>query len=191
MQKNSNKPKLIITCGLMGSGKSTVINEFGTKNNIQIISSDSIRKELAGISDKEHKYEDFDEGIYSKEFSKKTYDELNNRAEKILNFNNSVVLDACFSKKWQRMNAKNVAVRSNSDFFCIEFVCPEEIIKMRLTKRFDSKEGVSDGRWAIYPAQKASFEKITEFSNNEYFIIDTSNSLEKCVSEIIKRVEGI
>ena len=101
MQKNNIKPKLIITCGLMGSGKSTVAKEIGKKKNITILTSDVIRKEIAGISSSEHRYEDFDQGIYSKEFSTKTYLELNVRAKKILLEGKSVILDACYGKKWQ------------------------------------------------------------------------------------------
>lgn len=188
MKKKIKKPKLIITSGLMGTGKSTIANEVAKKLKIPIISSDFVRKELAGISPIEHRYEDFDKGIYSKEFSEKTYLTLNKRAKEILLNKKSVILDACFSKKWQREKAYETAKEVGAEFLCIEFLCKEEEIKKRLKKRFENKGGVSDGRWEIFPHQKASFEKILEFSNNKHLIIDTSFPIKKCVEKIIKKI---
>lgn len=190
MYKKFKNPKLIITCGLMGTGKSTIAKEFAKIKGILIISSDFVRKELAGISSSQHKYEDFDKGIYSQSFSKKTYQSLNTRAREILIGGNSVILDACFSKKWQREKAYEVAKEVDANFLCIEFVCSDKEIKKRLTKRLKSKEGVSDGRWAIFPEQKASFENILEFSDEEHFIVDTSYPIDECVESIIKKVEN-
>ena len=43
-----SKPKMIMMCGLVGSGKSTYAKELAEKHNAMIYSSDEIRKELLG-----------------------------------------------------------------------------------------------------------------------------------------------
>ena len=45
-----NRPKLIVMCGLSGSGKSNTAKKLAEKCDAEIISSDSIREELTGDS---------------------------------------------------------------------------------------------------------------------------------------------
>lgn len=45
-----HKPKLIIMCGLSGSGKSSTAKELAEKYDAEIIPSDSIRAEITGDS---------------------------------------------------------------------------------------------------------------------------------------------
>lgn len=45
-----NRPKLIVMCGLSGSGKSNTAEELAKKYNAEIVSSDSIREEITGDS---------------------------------------------------------------------------------------------------------------------------------------------
>ena len=186
---NKIQPYLIITCGLTGTGKSTIINEVAKEKGFTLLASDKIRKQLVGISPEEHRYEEFDEGIYSKELTEKTYLHIIEEGKKIILEDKSVILDACFPKKWQRQKAFDVAKDINAQFLCIEFVCPEEVVKERLKKRFDSKEGISDGRWEIYCAQRETFEKIDGLPSNFHIIIDTSRPIEESKRKIIDRLK--
>ena len=68
-----NKPIFIAFAGLIGTGKSTLSKILSKKLDIPTISSDIVRKELSGISPIEHKYEDFEKGIYLKKWTKKNY----------------------------------------------------------------------------------------------------------------------
>ena len=181
---------MIITCGLTGTGKSTIMNEIAGEKGFTVFASDRIRKGLVGISPEEHRYEEFDEGIYSKEFTKRTYLQMIEEGIKLLIQGKSVVLDACFPKRWQREKAFEAAKEMNAEFLCIEFICPEQEIKKRLTKRFESKEGISDGRWEIYLSQKASFEAVDEFSLEHHLVVDTSEPLQESINKIKKRLES-
>ncbi len=185
----AKKPKLIITCGLTGTGKSTIMKEVADRIGIPLLASDVIRKKLAGIEPEEHRYVEFDSGIYSKEFSEKTYIQMIEEGKKVLINGESAILDACFPKRWQRMKALDAAKEVNADFLCIEFVCPEEEIKVRLMKRFESKKGVSDGRWEIYLSQKASFEEVNELPSETHLIIDTSKPKEESIERIVERLK--
>lgn len=185
---NMAAPFLIITCGLTGTGKSTIINEVAKERGFIILASDKIRKQLIGISPEEHRYEEFDKGIYSKELTEKTYLRMIEEGKKFLLNGRSVVLDACFPKKWQREKAYDAAKEVNAHFLCIEFICPEKLVRKRLQKRFDSKKGISDGRWEIYIAQKETFEKIDDFNSNFHLVIDTSKPIEDSKRKIIKRL---
>lgn len=187
---NKTEPYLIITCGLTGTGKSTIINDVAKEKGFTLLASDKIRKGLVGISPEEHRYEEFDKGIYSKDLTEKTYLRVIEEGKKIILEGKSVILDACFPKKWQRQKAFDAAKEVNAQFLCIEFICPEEVVKERLKKRFDLKEGVSDGRWEIYCAQKETFEKVDDLTSNFHLIIDSSKPIEEGKRKIIERLES-
>jgi hypothetical protein len=56
---------LIIACGLMGSGKSTCARGLKEFADIEILSSDRVRKELAGLEPSATRHVPFRTGIYS------------------------------------------------------------------------------------------------------------------------------
>lgn len=181
---DKNSPVLIITCGLMGTGKSTIAKEVAKLKNLAVLSSDVVRKDLAGISAKEHKYEDYSNGIYSKDFSEKTYQKMFELAEEKLSCGESVLLDACFPKKEQRMKAKETALKHKAKFICLEFACTDDEIKKRLDTRYKTGKDTSDGRWEIFHKQKTEFERLDEILPDEHIMVNS----EKQVKDIIKEM---
>lgn len=176
-------PMLLITSGLVGTGKSTLAQALSKNLGFIAISSDVTRKRLADIPLVEHRFEEFESGIYSEDFSRMTYDEMFAQARTFLSQGNSVVLDASFKKRQDRARAKILAEEAEADFIVIECVLSEGIIKTRLEQRL-KESSVSDGRWEIFEAQKQGFDEINEFPSQNHIIFDTS----KPVSNIIKTI---
>ena len=65
-----DKPVLILTAGLMGSGKSYQACALAARFGAEIIRTDILRKELFHIKPTDRYYEDFDRGIYSGDISR-------------------------------------------------------------------------------------------------------------------------
>jgi predicted kinase len=144
---------------------------------------------LAGISPTERRFEQFGGGIYSKEFSKKTYDEMFAQARKLLSKGQSVILDASFKKKQDRLQARSLAEEIKAGFAVVECLLDEKTVKRYLEQRL--KEGsVSDGRWEIYQHQKGDFDKITEFPAQNHIILDTSQPMSNIVKMVSERIWG-
>ncbi|MBI3812974.1 MAG: nucleoside monophosphate kinase [Nitrospinae bacterium] len=192
------KPFIIIFAGLIGTGKSTLAELLAKKLNIPIISSDILRKELAGISPTEHKYEDFEKGIYSREFTERTYAEMLKRVRDILTKGSSVILDASFQRKSDRKMSLNMADELGIKIFVVETLCKDEEIKKRLNTRIKDKKQASDGRWEIYSRQKEAFEAILapahikqgdEIKEGFHIIIDTAEPVEVCIEKVLKRLQ--
>ena len=80
----NKKPVIIIVTGLIGTGKTTLAEAAGKGLGCEVLSSDVIRKQLANVPLTERHYDKFDGGIYSPEFTQKTYDELFSRARILL-----------------------------------------------------------------------------------------------------------
>jgi len=181
------KPVLLITTGLVGTGKTVLAQALAKRLGLAVISSDVFRKQLASIPVSEHHFEEFASGIYSTDFTRKTYDTMFSEAKSILTEGGSVILDASFIKAEERLKAKELAGETGANFFIIECSLDEERIKQRLAQRL--KEGSpSDGRWEIYEPQKKRFEPVAEVPPANHIVVDTSENADQMVRQIKAKI---
>lgn len=188
MTKNSHSEKqfLIITCGLTGTGKSAIASALSDQKQIKYLSSDLIRKQVAGVAPTTHVSDAFDTGIYSIENTDSVYDTLFINAKKHLTNTHSVIIDASFKDRRFRRQAKCLAAQFGARFLTLECFCPSEIVIQRLKARESDPDNISDGRWEIYLKQKEVFEKVDELSGAEHLVIDCQQPVEQNVKNIIE-----
>jgi uncharacterized protein len=179
-----SRPTLIITVGVTGTGKTTLAKELAKHTGASVISSDIIRKQLAGIPVNQHVYDSFDEGIYSTDFTRKTYDTMLSWGRHSLETGKPVILDATFISHSDREKAREMAEEIGADFYILECCTNEEIIRERLIKR-QRESSISDGRLEILGPQIKQFEPVKEMSEKARIIIDISNSLEMNIKHIL------
>lgn len=184
----SEKPTLFITTGLIGSGKTVLAEALSQRRAMAVISSDDVRKRLANIPPDEHRFEEFDSGIYSSAFSRKTYDEMLRQAKQILKAGQSVIIDASFRKAKERRKAMKLAQEIGAAFKAIECRCNEETIKERLSHRFE-ESSISDGRLELLPQLKEDFEPVSEVALEDHIMVDSSRPVEETVKELLERIE--
>jgi aminoglycoside phosphotransferase family enzyme/predicted kinase len=182
-----SKPVLFITVGLIGSGKSTLAQALAKRLGLVVISSDRTRKRLAGIPSSEHRFAEFDSGIYSAEFSRLTYDTMFGEARNTLSEGDSLIIDASFIKAKERLKAKELAEEANADFIIIECILDETTTKERLERRL--KEGsTSDGRWELFSPQKKTFEPVAEAETKNYVLIDSTKPADEAAAYIADKI---
>ena len=168
-------PKLVVCAGMVGTGKSTIARYIAADGGLTVISSDVVRKRLAGVAPMERHYEAFGAGLYSPEFSRRTYDEVLRLARQYLMEGHSVVLDATFGSRSQREAAAALAGETQADFWAVECVASEQEIHERLRRRQGRQASVSDGRWEIYQREKATFEPLSEVPEHRHVTVSTSS----------------
>ncbi len=182
------RPVLFITSGLTGSGKSTLSMALARRTGATVISSDIVRKKLAAIPVNEHRFEEPDGGIYTPEFSRRTYDALFSSASSILAEGDHVILDASFIKSEERRRAQKTAQETGADYFIIECKLDPENTRRRLSQRLKNGS-VSDGRWEIYQSQLQKAEKINEVDAARIFRVDSSLPLGEQIGNIINSIQ--
>ncbi|MDP7078884.1 MAG: AAA family ATPase [Candidatus Undinarchaeales archaeon] len=163
---------LVIACGLMGSGKSSVARALAEVLAADVVSSDVVRKELTDVDLDEHRYVAFDKGIYSGDTTRLVYEHMCERAATWLKSGQPIVLDACFGKRWQRDLARTTALRYGAPFLCVEVTCPLSELKRRLASREADGTDVSDGRLEIFEEHRRKFEAIEELAAPEHLVVD-------------------
>ena len=105
--------------GLIASGKSTLAGKWAARHGMMYLNSDRVRKDIAGISPIAGRKESLDQGIYSREFSRCTYDALLTMAEQECLAGRPVVLDASYQSLAERNRVRDLAARLGVDVFFI------------------------------------------------------------------------
>jgi hypothetical protein len=174
-----NPQLLVMTCGLTGSGKSTVARRLGERFAFDVVRSDVIRKELLGLDPYERKWDAFEAGAYSSDMTERTYEVMVERADAMLAGGSSVVLDGCFTKRTQRAAAIALAQRRGVPLLVLECQAPEGVVRERLEGRSSKGRAVSDGRWEIYHHQAATFEPPSEIPAGCHIVLDRGRPVEE------------
>jgi len=95
-KQKAAKPVLFITTGLTGTGKTTIARKIAVDYNAKLISTDTVRKELAGVDKYERHHDAYNTGLYSPDKMRETYDKIFEEASIFLKKHRNVVLDATF-----------------------------------------------------------------------------------------------
>jgi aminoglycoside phosphotransferase family enzyme/predicted kinase len=127
--------RLVLVGGLPGTGKTTLAGALADKLGAVLLSTDRLRKELAGLTPGEHAAAPYQGGIYTAEHTEATYRELLSRAEKLLALGESVVLDASWTAHAHRELADAVATRTHSRLVPLFCQAPSAIIDARIRTR--------------------------------------------------------
>jgi hypothetical protein len=150
--------RLLITTGVIGSGKSSVAREVAARLGAIVVRTDALRKRLAGLALSERRQAGFGEGLYSPEMARRTYAEAMALATRILDAGWPVILDGAFSSAAQRSQAREAAARTGVPFAVLWCDAPDRVLAERLRRRAQDPEEVSDARLDLLPQHRARYE---------------------------------
>jgi predicted kinase len=187
MAGHQGKNTIYIFFGLIATGKSTLAEAWAESLHLPYYNSDRVRKQLVGLKEETSRREGFDQGIYSKNFSRRTYTALLERAAMHLQQGVSVVLDASYQAREERQRVRDLASLMAGRICFILCSCPETEMKKRMADRGKDPTAVSDGRWEIYLEQKKRFEPPDEIAADELIIIDTRAP----VAQLLERLRDL
>lgn len=125
-------PKLVLTGGPPGTGKSTLSERLGDEIGATVISSDRLRKELAGLDPAEDP--DSDE-LYDQEHTWRTYRTMIEQAKQRLALGEPVILDASWAKERHRRLADAAAAETHSGLVPLRCVVPGDVATERVRNR--------------------------------------------------------
>jgi predicted kinase len=174
---------VVVIFGLMGTGKTTLARELAAALGWPVLHSDMIRKELAGLPPTAPVREEFGRGIYSADFSARTYAEMRRRAEEYLQTGApGVILDASFKSAQERRLVRELARNSGAEAVFVLCECPRELVRERLSRRA-AEASISDGRLEILELQEQDFEP-PGADEEPWFRLDTGQELPEALAQV-------
>jgi aminoglycoside phosphotransferase family enzyme/predicted kinase len=177
---DDGRVRLVLIGGAPGTGKSTIAAALAGTLDATVLASDEVRKELAGVSPATHMPAAYQEGIYTPEWTDRTYAELLQRAGRLLERGRSVILDASWADPGRRQRAARLARRTISDL--AQFRCVLEA--GTADHRMSLRSSPSDAGPAIAAEMRAGFADWPEAVP-----LDTGSSVEAAVAQLLHRLQ--
>jgi hypothetical protein len=184
------QPLLLLTTGLIGTGKSTVADEMAAVLDLDVFSSDRVRKKLVGASPQSSQRVDYGEGIYGEDMTRRTYDAMADLARHSLVQGESVLLDASFAKRAERQRVAALAHENGARVCLLECLAPESVLRTRLQAREQSAEAISDAREDILSAFQRDYEPVRASEWSCHVRLDTSRDVEHCVQQALAAIHS-
>jgi uncharacterized protein len=145
--------RLILIGGPPATGKSTLAGRLADRLGAVALDSDRIRKEIAGIAPDTSAAAGYRQGIYTTEWTTRTYRELLNRAGELLELGETVVLDASWTSARHREQARDLAAHTHSRLVELRCTAGAATVAGRLAHRVN---GYSDADSAISTMMSAA-----------------------------------
>ncbi len=136
--------RVVLVGGAPGAGKSTLAGAIGAATGWPVLSSDAIRKDLAGRPQTPADPGAFGVGLYAPEVSGRVYARMLERAAAHLALGESVVLDASWSEHGRRDGARQLARSAGAGLVEIACRLAPALAIARINRRRAAGEGPSD-----------------------------------------------
>jgi len=172
---------IVVFFGMIASGKSTLAERFADRHDLLYLNTDRVRKELAGLAATERRPDGIGQGIYTAEFTRRTYSAMLERARVELARGRGVVLDGSYADRQERARVIDCAGLAARFILC---TCSDEIVRRRLAIRSRDPQAVSDGRWEIYLHQKESFIWPDELEPSQLLLLDTEDTPDHLLARV-------
>lgn len=183
------RPTMFLTAGLSGTGKSVIARRLARSIGATLISSDIVRRELAGRPLESHEPSPFGTGHYTPEQVEQTYQTLFARASEALTAGRSVVLDATFLDPRRREVARDTARAAGADLLLIECVCAPQVVQERLARRGRVMDEASEADWSIYQAQRQHYgDTLTQIADLPQITVDTDHPSAEVLEAILTKL---
>jgi uncharacterized protein len=180
-------PLAIVICGPAASGKSTLARELARRSEMEVVSSDVVRKRLADLDEhvpacSEH---------YSARFTRATYEQLGVDALLALRRNDAVIVDATCRSRGDRMLLLDRLRRVGMTRLIVRCEVPLGLARERAARRLYDPQRISDATPQIAEEQFRAFEELDELPNNSVLRLDTAQTLDTQVAEVTRAVDRL
>lgn len=184
------KPALILMHGASGSGKSWLSARLVPELQAVRIRSDLERKRLAGLDPQQSAAAPVRKGIYSPEFSHRTYGRLAECAEHCLNARLNTIVDASFLEQADRRMFRGLAQRMGVPCYVVSCQADPVTLAQRLEERSAARSDPSDANLSVLDTQLREFEPFEAAEERSVIAVDTSehNAVQRVASEIKSRI---
>ncbi len=173
--------RLVVVCGLSGSGKSTVALGLVEALGAVRVRSDVERKRLYGLAPTQRAAEPA--LIYNTVSTVRTYTRLGEVARAALAGGVSVVVDAVFNRREEREAMRRIAAESGADCVVVDCRADAATMRERVERRLAGGQDASDADAAVLAMQQHARE-VPDPAEGSMFVLDTDGALPQCRARV-------
>ena len=165
------RPRLLLTSGLSGSGKSTVARALLAPLGALRVRSDVERKRLAGLPPTARPTPEQAQRLYGRTMTLRTYARLQAIARELLRAGLNVIVDAAALRRHERDELRALAAAAGADFSLVQCVAPEAVLRERIARRMAADRDPSDATLEVLDFQLGAREPIA--AEEAAIVLDT------------------
>jgi uncharacterized protein len=173
-------PLVLVICGAPASGKSGLAAELASHHGLPVLSSDLVRKELAGLAPRDRA----PDSAYTSDFTERTYDELAARAVRTLETTPTVVVDATFGRRRDRDGLRRRVGESAAITF-VECLVPTSVLAERARQRGRDPARVSDATADIAERLRRAWQPLHEVAPTAHLPVRTDRPVDAVVADLL------
>ena len=166
---------LVLLCGMVGTGKSTLARIVAQELGGALVSSDRLRKRQAGLAPTTRTGSEWGKGLYTPERTRQVYAGLLSRAAPIIASGRVAVLDATFAMKALRAPVLRWARERGVAAFLLETRCAAPEALARLAQREAKRRHVSDAGRAEYLRGARGFQPPADWPESRRSSVHTDS----------------
>ncbi len=184
---SGSAPTALIIMGGVGSGKSTLAAQLAAELGWPLLSSDRLRKERAGLAVNQRSDAAIRAQLYTPAAKEQTYAVLIEQAEQRAQAGESVLVDATFSRRYDREHLRQRLAGVPVACHFIEAQASAATVRQRLQAREDNDQATSgsDARLEDYETLHQTYEPPTELSPSQLIQVSTESSPAETVTTIL------
>jgi aminoglycoside phosphotransferase family enzyme/predicted kinase len=158
-RQRCRKPgRLVVTCGVSGSGKSFWAAQLAPALPAIRLRSDVLRKHLHGLPPGGDSNSTLAGGIYGDQATRDVYQHLAALARELLQRGENVIVDSTNLKLWQRELFYSVAQAAGSHCVLLYFSAPKDVLQRRIAQRMAQANDASEADEDVLDWQLANQE---------------------------------
>lgn len=173
-------PLLLVVCGLSASGKTTLAERLAALSGLPQISSDVVRRQMAGLAPGERGGPD----LYSASAREEVYLELGRLAAQRLRHGEGAIVDATFHREAERFAFEE----GLADELCVPTViecdAPSSLLMRRAEARLEAARSPSDADAAVVLRQLGERDPLEGRWARHRLSLRTDISLDRQVAEV-------
>lgn len=183
IDRSAGKPRLVLTFGLSGSGKTLAAGVLAERLGGVRVRSDVERKRLFALPPTARSTP----GLYAPEATRRTYERLQEVADQALAAGVSIVVDAASLLRHERDAMRAVAARHGAAFHLLVCQAPLSVLQARVAARQAAGHDASDATPEVLVRQQQWAEWPGADEAADTRVLDTDGSLD----DVARRLEAL
>jgi hypothetical protein len=168
-------PRLLVLCGLPGSGKTWLSQALGVRLGAVLLRSDVERRRLAGLPPLARSDSALGAGLYTPAASAAVYEHLARCAQDVLGGGFTAIVDASFAARADRERMAALAARLGVQSWLIHCSAPYALLQQRIAQRARAGQDASEADAAVLAWQQQRFEPVEPTPGMTVVEVDTAD----------------
>jgi len=177
---------LIITRGLSGSGKSYLAQQLALNADLIHLRSDIERKRLFGLGETDRSDSHINTGIYQRDATHATYEQLYTLAETCLTNGFSIIVDATFLQHSQRALFLALAQQLKCHFRILDCQTTPDIMRQRIQQREQQGTDASEANLQVLEEQLKKQHPLD--SNEKQYALSVDTTADADIPDILNQL---